>query len=572
MDIILVGASLLTSGFLINKGFKNPREISERKEVSENEIPHGNNVYSSNEVQKQTNKLQETLTKRYNEAMDSNSYLVHPNSHALSHQPGNGVKEYESFIKTTSPVFDNYENKTPTQNELASYSIRDDKYGSPLTDDNFYKLDNKNPSVIENFTENTDVQISALSGKPVEMVHNNMMPFIRGDVKQPGFNSLSKLNTYSKPPKREVETLFAPQKQDLLSKQSGYNEDISRYLPSNIQSGINPFKEEREAPLFTDKVSHFGGSDVSYRYIPKTIEEFRVKERPVLKMKHNPGHLSKSGILPFTYLKNSQDTVFKKKVSFTGIKGTPKKVYTGGLDRKKNKHLVKDYFGSKTGIIDRPALPKEERNVLRNSNKNIFDINNSVPNPNYNTENHESFTPNFNQRNEIGGKIYSAGLDNVQNGMYNPETNVPDITLKQTGIFNKSGFIGGHATQIIDDYSKFEQKITNKQLNIVNDYKGVANSPVSGQTSRKKYEKSHRNNIKSKVLHKYQSGPRGPSFGANKDSIGSVKVKKNKELNVIPIGSREVGSINRNFSLKAKPSLKKDFRMNQDIQHIKAPF
>lgn len=320
MELLLLG-TLGGVGYLLNNK-------PTKEKLTVNDKPNGKNIYDSNDI----------LNNRKIEQIRSNKMYNKIGSNVLIPGPPKPMFNKIDYKNNNLPVVFNdpsNQQQIKTSNELnPNYFVETEGEGG-----GFNGID-----LIGN-------QVQSLSGELLDrqnFVHNNMVPFFGGTVKQnvednanrtrmenfTGASANYKEKTEIKPmfdPEANITNVYGSQNMDQ------YNRD--RYITSNIQNNVQPFEKVYVGPGlnkgYTSKPSGgFQQANTRDYSLPKTTNQLRVKTNPkvsyygrVVSGKHI-ARPSKIGIVaknrPDRFYVNSKNRWFTTVGAQTGAKQRPK--------------------------------------------------------------------------------------------------------------------------------------------------------------------------------------------------------------------------------------------------------
>lgn len=463
MDILLLSTGLFISGYIINKGPKNPRH-SVKPDKDEYDLTVGENIYRSEEIEKQKKELQGKLNSRYEEAKKEGSNLIIPNT---SLWRDSSVESWDRIAIDDNNVNASY------VSEL-NKDIVDTKKNLPTLQQ----------------------EKSSLTGKPIETFHSNMLPY----YSQRSNNQNSFIERFQtgdetigiKPVKKESGPLFEPRPQDIYAKLGSFEKEEDRYKPVLNFNNINPFKNWFEKPLITSKVAIPGDTVADYRPEVKTIDELRIKERPILEQRQNHGSLE------YTYAdigkvsKNTPDTHFENNYYGLPTSNIQKPIFERKEEKTKRKEItLEDYKHIPQSFIKKPKDISSEVKLVDKTIKNSFSFNKSVPIPKPSLR--DGYVPSDTRR-DVPENLY---LSQVQPLTQKP-VNVSSLQrdTKQETLYNNTSFTHITGPQAPGNYKNTETfipKFTNKEYNIVNNYLPPANSiRKEGSYKEKKIQRTKR--------------------------------------------------------------------------------
>ena len=283
---------------------------------------NGNNIYDSNDILQNRKNEQKLADNLYNKVGDSNVIIPGPP------EPYFNKVDFQS-------------NKLPvTYNDPQSKPLFETK------DLDFY-VEGRKTSGGFNGIDLTGNQIQSLSGQLLdrkEFVHNNMVPFFGGSVKQnvDDYANKTRIENFTGADtnykqKTEIKPMFNPEANigNVYGMQNLTQFNRDRYITSNIHNNVQPFEKEYVGPGlnkgYTSKPSGgFQQADTREYSLPKTTNQLRVKTNPkvsyygrVISGKHI-ARPSKIGIVsknkPDRFYINSKDRWFTTVGAQTGAK------------------------------------------------------------------------------------------------------------------------------------------------------------------------------------------------------------------------------------------------------------
>lgn len=235
-------------GYKFNSDGKTPRETSDvRKCISPHESPSNKNVYYSTYSKEIDSKEKQLLNKRMELSKDpSKSNIVSPqyDFHELNNKQSNSRIIPDSTEKYTNTQLNSniIHNGPMFKNKLKHGSVKNNKSGVNLDNNVIYS--------------NNSEFMSPLTGKPMVMKHNNMVPHFGSRVRQnlksdastqqiERFTGLSDVNYNNK---QTVGAFFSPIMQDVYGTPI-YTPDKERYNTSMFNNGIQPIPQIKVAPI-----------------------------------------------------------------------------------------------------------------------------------------------------------------------------------------------------------------------------------------------------------------------------------------------------------------------------------
>jgi len=318
-------------------------------------------------------------------------------------------------INVDSPLYNDVDNMLEPNRKLIRSDYSDkklplefkDRYGNQIGDNRLIS-ENKGPNELLNeITRNTQKEsVSSKYGysltgekiNPKKFVHNNMVPFFGGSVKQnvDEYATNTILDTYTGndityQKKKEIPSMFDPQANVGnpygTSNLSGYQQE--RYIPSNKRANDTPIERTYVGPGLNN--GYTAKPDGGYQqmakrdYImPKSVDELRVKTNPkmVYQGRINPGKkISRTGKIgkikkrtPDGFFVNTPDRLFTAVGQQTAPKLRPAHVIKM-TNREKNG--PSNHYGpavsSQTKASQRSKVAKSRRIALPSSGMRHLD-------------------------------------------------------------------------------------------------------------------------------------------------------------------------------------------------------
>ncbi len=352
-------------------------------------------------------------------------------------------------------------------------------------------------------------QLSELSGLPMEMSHNNMMPFttIHGENRayaNDTVNSitLNKFTGNEKTTNREVPKntapFFKPTPQRLPNEANFTQKvDRSRFDTSKLISGVSPI------PLIT--VGKIPQQLISTPV--KNVDQLRNKNYPKLnaegrtipgskldKKSADIGEYNQKGRAPRQYEQNLRGTAVSSQIRKGDIsnaitdykikdcKNTQTEGYTpNAIERIANYIGISDIFNFTTGF------KKDAVDTADKTTRNL----------------------------KIKNHVYNYNQLNLDNTYAKEQQRDTTIFNKYTAPVSKGNF---GATQ--REYSANPNKTTNREINITS-YSGITSNPINAPIDYQSFLENNRVNPRLIVNDHYNNG--GRQLGTEKDDIGAVK-------------------------------------------------
>lgn len=388
MDVLLISAGLMFAGYSIKN--RKQREDNVRQEIRNYE-PTGEHIYNYNEVEKSKEKIANIVEERIKESKKPGSNLIVPFS---TYSPDSGEMKLDF---SDNPVFDG--------------------------------------TIIENKGEK----------KVEEYFHNNMAPAYRVKTNRK-YDFLEKVSGLAfKPDKKESEA-FTNGPQNVFGTPS--NDTSDRVLLSHLQTSINPFKEQRDTPLFVTGSVPFGNQETSvFRESPRDIDDLRIKgkERLTFKARKEIGNVADLlGGTDYTFIMKKNETEFKNDESLG---------FVGSSHASKEK-IISDYV---------------DNNVEKTTEGQI-------KNPEYYISK-ETINPKSLRETSVN-VMFKQGERNLSSQV-SKSTKKGELThLRKDSTFDNNNFLNIQSTNDKNgkytDMKTFVPKFTIKEYNIRNNYIGQA--------------------------------------------------------------------------------------------------
>jgi hypothetical protein len=511
-ELILIGVTAL-AGYL----FSNQSKLEVQKEeegvfprltqndkfktVSQNEKPSGSNIYTSNRVEEVNKQLQEYADRNYQDSKDPHLSSVIPplfNNYGYSGNP-NPVSD----LNVTSIEAAKYQAISKLENVTGGIEKFTPVASRPMFDDMV-----KDPTTP---TEDPNKPISLLTGLPLEISHNNMVPFFGSNVKQnmETFANVSVLDHHT----GNKDTFFRKKEQDFMGdityqnpyplsftlgvSKERYSDNASRY-----KQGETPFdKKYIEAPI-----AGTIDNSIQLRDTFKSVDELRISSKPKQtfegrtvsgKMGENRSVIGDVGkFRPDTFYEKGEDHLFRT----PGANLAQKSDETFIVKDTYRQDQLEEYYGNKAVSQIGERIHSKLEN-LDNSNelmvsitsvpkRNQLDISQQQRNVTFDAKNPQ-FIPEYlvpsQERNDTERRSHTLNVSNVQKGL---KPMLSD-TLKTTN--NESRVINNHIGYIstnIDQKGRksvydsgivtLDPKSTQRESLPETQYKGVPlmNSPM----------------------------------------------------------------------------------------------
>jgi hypothetical protein len=519
--------------------------VRTRINVAEKEKPSGKSIYESTRFDKVNSIIKKKARKSFTEANNPNSFTIPPFYNSLCNTDG------------CSPSV----NKIPTKNSiLPRVNEKKPKSVSKLRVENASKQSQiglSNDIKSQSLTN----PISILTGKPLEMTHNNMVPFYSGSVTQStdmksNVAILERFTGKLDTPiiKKEVKSFFDKNKQEINGNKL-YTDKVERdrFYQSGLKNNISPTPQVRVKPLPQEVV----------RPLFKTIDELRVSS--------NPKKVYEGRIIPG---QNKSDTArgiitsFEKNNPEIFHENDPSKYFTGstisGPTLRENfnnlrcttRQSEESYMGPAQSSIGNKiqysnnSVGDDFTTVVSSPHKESFNIN---PIRNFGASEKGvtdygkcSFVAPPNERNTTN-KQHILNMADTSKGHYLYNADQAKTTQKELNLYEYTGNAEAvnPAHQNYDgDYNiqKFKQNVDNF------DYKRNVESNVKTTQNRQEYE-NYKTNCKEEILDRngYTAGPQKQTDIINVKDIKLSHCKTTDNYNDYLPNTASYDSFNNNI-------------------------
>ena len=471
---------------LYNLKKKNSRKEQKiRDSVSKNEKFSGKDSYESSRYHDVKQAIQEQANKAFEESRDfKNTNRIPPFVNSLCHQSDcSGTDKTKKIKSQIIPKITPGEKKKPISfSDTITESLQKGREG---------EIDIKQPK-------------SLLTGEPLDMQHNNMVPFFSGQQKQDTrINSTAgiierftgKMDTPTT--KKAIPSLFDKEKENiygtpLFTSQVKRDRFYQSGLKNNIgpvpQVKVKPLPEESVRPVFKSLEELRSGSNVKSRtFDGRTVDG------------QNPSTLQRPVVESFS--KNKQSTVYNN---------NPSRYFTGSyINRERapeDYSNLQDTNRQNEQIHDGPAgsyVPKQNISIQREGKESReFLMTSSLPfKNNYKSDSIRNLGAEGQNVTDYGKCSFIAPITERQSTSRQHVLNIKDTNL------------GGHL--LLPD----EAKTTQKELVLYN-YIGNAESQVPNQVNRGEYF-NYKTSDKENTLYQndYMPGPQKQTDTAGSQSI-----------------------------------------------------
>ena len=289
---LAIASGLAGLGYLMSQNNNNNRKENENiTSLSENNRPNTNDPTSNDMVKKAKSRLKRESEKRWKKSRTPKETKIIPANYNINIENGEFIAP-NSNDNSLNEYAKNYQQNTTFDNEFQQ------------SFDNEVNNNNNNNNV-EGFNSNHNSEFIASAADPSinsvnpNNTHNNMVPFFGGSIKQntridqhQTTLDLFTGSEFMKPPKKEVEAMFVPEKDvnNVNGLKESFNSDRERYIQSNYQNGIKPFQPVRVGRGMNQGVTSApsGGFHDTYRPPVKSVDELRVNKKVTYEGRLNP--------------------------------------------------------------------------------------------------------------------------------------------------------------------------------------------------------------------------------------------------------------------------------------------
>lgn len=291
--------------------------LSNNKSKNENHLlndplPSSTNIYHSNRVNEVQNELLNASLQNYNDSKTPNITSILPPIYNNYSAIGINPKDIPILTSKTNIIDNNIKRNNIIENTPTNISERP-MFRNTITNnsDNNSDIDNSNPN------------ISLLTGLPIETIHNNQTPFFGSNIRQniEEFKNETLIENFTGNSK-----FFKPKKENLqrfknvpeyningTTKTPSFtdNVDLSRYIPSKLKTSEKPFEQERIAAPISFTVDN-PITDAQIKQ--KNVDDLRVKNKP--KISYEGVYNPPSKLVPLSTTqskvnKNKNETAFE---------------------------------------------------------------------------------------------------------------------------------------------------------------------------------------------------------------------------------------------------------------------
>ena len=259
----VIFAGLLFSGYLANQS--NDDNINKNKQKKIKKDKQKIQKIIQKQIKEEKNKIKEEINNKNQQEINSkiqediNNEIQEEINNELNNDYNNYIDEPIEYNQTT-PIFNISE-------------LDDDISGRNKIPKNYKKINSK------------------LTGDSIEFSHNNMQPFFGSSVKQnTDLNKTAReLDIFTggedlKKPKKEVEALFEPEKQNIFGMQNYAEQYKNNINQSRYENHNLPFEQLKVGPGvgldYDDGPTGGFQQDIRKYELPKTVDDLRAKNNP----------------------------------------------------------------------------------------------------------------------------------------------------------------------------------------------------------------------------------------------------------------------------------------------------
>ena len=259
----VIFAGLLFSGYLANQS--NDDNINKNKQKKIKKDKQKIQKIIQKQIKEEKNKIKEEINNKNQQEINNeiqqeiNNEIQEELNNELNNDYNNHIDEPIEYNQTT-PIFNISE-------------LDDDISGRNKIPKNYKKINSK------------------LTGDSIEFSHNNMQPFFGSSVKQnTDLNKTAReLDIFTggedlKKPKKEVEGLFEPEKQNIFGMQNYAEQYKNNINQSRYENHNLPFEQLKVGPGvgldYDDGPTGGFQQDIRKYELPKTVDDLRAKNNP----------------------------------------------------------------------------------------------------------------------------------------------------------------------------------------------------------------------------------------------------------------------------------------------------
>lgn len=475
---------------LTDKQNRNP--LKKRQTIAKHEKFSGKNIYESTRYDEVNKEIQDKANKAFVNSSDyKNTNRIPPFMNSICYEDCD-QKTFEPTKTSILPL------TTPAKKKKI------------VTFDKVIPVEKKGTE--SEVQTKPNEPLSLLTGKPIELKHNNMVPFFSGEVKQntdigsePGLieRFTGKLDTPTL--KTEIPSMFDKKPENIHGMPLFTNEiSRDRFYQSGIKNNVGPTPQIKVKPLPEEVV----------RPIFKPVEELRVKTNPKNEYKgrvitgQNQSTTQRG--IEGKLRKNKPETHFEINSDryFSGS-------YINAQTTRENFNQMKDTNRSQEENYIAPGKDQVTRNPFQLRSEGHDDFGYTISSDPF-----KSSYENEPFRNLSGeGK---AVTDYGKCSFVLPQ-NERDTTSKQHILNVSDTKLGNYL------YSPDDARTTQKELNLYS-YTGNPEKEVKNLTNRVQYQ-NYRTSLKEETLSGYQPGPQNQHDYHGAESVNLTTCKNNNTFN-----------------------------------------
>jgi hypothetical protein len=533
--------------------------VIKRNNVAEKEKPSGKSIYESTRFDKVNSEIKKKAQKSFTNANKPNSFSIPPFYNSLCNTDGCGPEAPAGS--------EGGKKQTPSKNSILP-RVNEKK---PKSVSKLINVSKQSQIGLSNDIKSQSMTnpISILTGKPLEMTHNNMVPFFKGSIKQStdmksNVGILERFTGKLDNPiiKKEVKSFFDQNKQEINGNKL-YTDKVSRdrFYQSGIKNNISPTPQVRVKPLPQEVV----------RPIFKTIDELRVSSNPKKLFEgriiqgQNQSTTARGIITSFE--KNQPENYHENDPSkyFTGssISGPAMRENFNNL-RCTTRQSEESYMGpAQSSIGHKIQYSSSETNdfktVVSSPHKESYNIN---PIRNFGASEKGvtdygkcSFVAPPNER-DTTNKQHILNMADTSKGQYLSNADQAKTTQKELNLYEYTGnaeAVNPAHQNYEGDYNiqKFKQNVDNI------DYKRNAESNVKTTENRQGFE-NYKTNCKEDILDRngYTAGPQKQTDIINVKDIKLTHCKTTDNYNNYLPNTASYDSFNNNLGKTTTNNLK----------------
>lgn len=567
LTIPLIGLTTL-AGYFFGKDEKNQRSvISTRKEMDKTEVPNGQNIYSSNVVEKANEQILQQSLQNYKLAeRASETGMIPPlfNTYSIV---GNDSMLSEKVNGEIPGLSSEQLGKLNDMNRLSNAKGLVSKEKKKIDEMPMFKSTTKflGKPVAQDFSSlgemNSETEINILTGMPFEKLHANMVPFFGSTSKQnmEEFSNQSLLdiqtgNTSTFQHKNETGQFFKNQAENIYGTPVFATQiNTDRYIPSLYKQGERPIEQQR-VPII-----RAGTIENNIRPSIKTVDELRVANNPkqTYEGRTIAGQMGEvRGIQPEvnkrrpdTYYEKTHDNLFRgpgqhiaitTKQDYSNIKHVSREGYNveyfghssnPQLNKTKQRISAMDNSRELTdALFQQPKKHNFENDYLRNANGGIINTQDTSDYGRASFKNYES------ERETTGEISHLLNANNPNAGVKIKPRDDAKTTIKETTMYVdnfgnvKTVHDRGRNSAYIAGLSDFTAKETQKETLVNSTYEGQIHKSDGMAYVVNKYDAKTTSKEMISANSDYTSNPRSFQTGTGSASYGDIKHTSNMEL------------------------------------------